>query len=32
MEADPATLARGSRFEDRSEIVEELGSGSFGRV
>jgi serine/threonine protein kinase len=31
---DPATieLENGSRFEDRYEILEELGSGSFGRV
>jgi TOMM system kinase/cyclase fusion protein len=32
MEPITATLANGSIFEDRYEILEELGSGSFGRV
>ena len=32
MESGTATLANGTRFEDRYEIQGELGSGSFGRV
>ncbi len=32
MESDAATLVQGSCFGDRYEILETLGSGSFGRV
>ncbi len=32
MESATATLANGSLFEERYEILKELGSGSFGRV
>ncbi|MBW2725190.1 MAG: protein kinase, partial [Deltaproteobacteria bacterium] len=32
MEPTASTLVKGSRFEDRYEIEDELGSGSFGQV
>jgi serine/threonine protein kinase len=32
VEPEAARLARGSLLEDRYEILEELGAGSFGRV